>query len=80
MPRGYDMLADMFLLKSCTGVAEKETASLSFPTTAIQKIFQIFYTKVYGGVSVRFHFVYCLINKMTYNCEDTSGFLPLMYI
>ena len=44
------MLADMLLLKSCIGVVGKETASLRFPKTAIQKIFQIFYTKFCAGV------------------------------
>ena len=44
------MLADMLLLKPCNVVAGNQTPSSRFPKTAIQKIFQNFWTKVYGGV------------------------------
>ena len=50
MSSGYDMLEDMLLLKPYNDVAGNETASSRFPKLAIQKIFQNFCTKVYGGV------------------------------
>ena len=43
------MPGDM-LLKPCNGVAGNQTASSRFPKAALQKIFQNFYAKVYGGV------------------------------
>ena len=40
MSQGCDMVADMLLLKPCNGVAGNQTASLRFPKTAMQMIFQ----------------------------------------
>ena len=81
MPRSYDILADMLLLKSCIGVVGKVTASLRFPKTAIQKIFQIFYTKVYG--SVRAWLVACNFTKKVKYLEQIrklrNAFHPKTY-
>ena len=52
MSQGCDMVADMLLLKPCNGVAGNQTASLRFPKTAMQMIFQNLCTKVNGGVCI----------------------------